>query len=56
MDTTDIEPENEPKQPPFQPEELQKEFQELIQKKFGGQVQVVSMTGDMPLEGLSEPA
>jgi ATP-dependent Clp protease ATP-binding subunit ClpX len=30
---------------PFVPEDLQKEFQELIEKKFGGNVQVMTMGG-----------
>jgi ATP-dependent Clp protease ATP-binding subunit ClpX len=32
----------------FNPEELQKEFQDLIEKKFGGRVQVMSMGDTMP--------
>ena len=30
----------------FNPEQLQKEFQDMVQKKFGGSVQVLSMTDD----------
>ncbi len=34
----------------FNPEEFQKEFQDLIQKKFGGQVQILSMTDNLSFE------
>ena len=34
----------------FNPEKLQKEFQDLIQKKFGGKVQVLSMTDSLSFE------
>ena len=34
----------------FNPEKLQKEFQDLIQKKFGGKVQILSMTDNLSFE------
>ena len=38
-----------PQGPPFNPEDLQKEFSELVQKRFGGQVQVLSMDSGLGL-------
>ena len=34
----------------FNPEDLQKEFQDLIEKRFGGHVKVMSMAGEMPFQ------
>ncbi len=38
----------------FSPNDLQKEFQDLIEKRFGGHVKVMSMAGEMPFESLLE--
>lgn len=40
----------------FNPEDLQKEFQDLIEKKFGGKVQVMTMNDALPFQGADAEA
>lgn len=65
METHEPQTENESKDTPFEdqppgglpnPAEIQKEFQELIRKKFGNAVQVVTVDAMNPMQDIGGPA